>query len=194
MKTLIVYDHPYAESYCHAILDSVRDGIVETGGWVDVIDLHADRFNPVMSEKDLLAFRNQTIVDDQAIDYAARLKNADHLIMIFPIWWELMPAMTKGFIDKVIFPGTTYQYTKSGLGMTSLLPALKSVTVITTMNTPQPVYRLRYGNALQKALLRGTFKKIGCKRVKWISLNMVKFSSGTVRADWLKSLKKRVPR
>ena len=98
-----------------------------------------------------------------------------------------MPAMTKGFIDKVIFPGGAYDYTKSGLGMVSLLDKLKSVTVISTMNTPKSVYSLIYGNAVKKALIKGTFKKSGCKNVKWFSYNMIKGSSDTKRQNWLKT-------
>ena len=99
-----------------------------------------------------------------------------------------MPAMTKGFIDKVIFPGATYNYTSSGYGMKSLLKKLKSTTVITTMNTPSLLYRFVFGNAIQKALIRGTFKKTGGKNIKWCSLNMVKSSSDETRKKWLQKI------
>ncbi len=69
-----------------------------------------------------------------------------------------MPAMTKGFIDKIIFPGATYNYTKSGYGMETLLTNLKSVTVVSTMNTPKIMYKFIYGNAIYKSLIKGTFK------------------------------------
>lgn len=191
MKTLIVYNHPYDGSFCHSILDTVKKGILEGGNEVDIIDLDSDCFNPVMSGEDLLAFRNHKVVDEQAIDYIKRLKQADHLVIIFPIWWELMPSMMKGFIDKVIFPGSIYSYTKSGYGMKTMLNNLKSTTVITTMNTPKLVYKFIYGNTVKKALINGTFKKIGCKNVKWISFNMVKSSSNKKREKWLDSIEKK---
>lgn len=125
------------------------------------------------------------MIDPQACEYVQRVQAADHLVLIFPIWWELMPAMMKGFVDKVIFPGATYQYTKSGYGMTTLLPKLKSTTVITTMNTPKVLYKFTYGNAIQKALIKGTFKKSGMKKTKWLSFNMVKASNEQTRKKWL---------
>lgn len=161
---------------------------IAAGHQVDVINLDKDGFNPVMTGKDLLAFRDHQVVDEQAKDYVERVQQADHLIFIFPIWWELMPAMTKGFIDKVIFPGATYNYTSSGYGMKSLLKKLKSTTVITTMNTPSLLYRFVFGNAIQKALIRGTFKKTGGKNIKWCSLNMVKSSSDETRKKWLQKI------
>lgn len=191
MRTLIVYNHPYDGSFCHSILDTVKKGILESGNEVDIINLDSDGFNPVMSGEDLLAFRNHKVVDKQAIDYIKRLKQADHLVIIFPIWWELMPAMMKGFIDKVIFPGSIYSYTKSGYGMKTMLNNLKSTTVITTMNTPKLVYKFVYGNAIKKALVKGTFKKIGFKNVKWISFNMVKSSSDKKRKKWLNNIEKK---
>jgi NAD(P)H dehydrogenase (quinone) len=84
----------------------------KAGGEVDLIDLNKDKFNPVMDEKDLVGFIKHEMIDPQSIDYVNRLKAADQLVLIFPIWWELMPAIMKGFIDKVFFPGSAYEYKK----------------------------------------------------------------------------------
>ena len=191
MRVAIVFNHPYEGSYCNAILDAVKRGLNRAGHEIDVIHLDQDKFNPVMTAEDLLAFRNKKSIDSQALDYIQRIKAADHLVFIFPIWWELMPALMKGFIDKVIFPGETYDYTKSGYGMITLLDHLQSATVITTMNTPAIMYKFMYGNAIKKSLIRGTLKKSGIKNVKWLSLNMVKASSSEKRAKWLEKIEKR---
>jgi putative NADPH-quinone reductase len=55
-----------------------------------------------MSREDLAAWRTQPFIDEQTDDYFKRLLAADKIIFIFPIWWESMPASTKGFIDKVL--------------------------------------------------------------------------------------------
>ena len=143
MKTLIVFNHPYEGSYCNAILEAVQSGLKKGNHEVDFIHLDKDNFDPVMRNKDLAAFakaRNDaegayTMLDPQVMDYKKRLEEAEHLIFIFPIWWELMPALTKGFIDKVIFPGIAYNYGKNGR-MLFCLKNLKGLTVVTTMNTP----------------------------------------------------------
>ncbi|WP_455715313.1 NAD(P)H-dependent oxidoreductase [Anaerosporobacter sp.] len=191
MKTLIVYNHPYNGSFCHAILESVKKGALEAGNEVDVIDLDSDCFNPVMTGADLIAFKNRQAIDEQSIDYINRLREADHLVIIFPIWWELMPAMMKGFVDKVIFPGSVYGYIGSGHGLRTMLTNLKSTTVITTMNTPKLKYKYIYRNAIKNALIKGTFKKLGLKKVKWISFNMIKTSSEETRKKWLLNMEKK---
>jgi putative NADPH-quinone reductase len=126
------------------------------------------------------------LVDPQVADYGLRLEQAEHVVFIFPIWWELMPALTKGFVDKVIFPGIAYEQTNGrGSGMVTRLPKLRGLTVITTMNTPSLIYRLLFGNAIKKALLLGTFWKIGIKNRKWISLTNVKSCTQERRRNWL---------
>lgn len=184
-KTLIVTCHPYDGSFCHALMTAAKNGAQTNGNSVDIIDLEADHFDPVMHSQDLIGFLKHKAQDEQARDYIERVHAADHLILVFPIWWELMPAMMKGFIDKVIFPGETFDYTTSGTGMRSLLPQLQSTTVITTMNTPKVLYRWIFGDAIQRALLRGTFKKMGLKSVKWLNCSMVKKSSDQKRKIWL---------
>ena len=60
--------------------------------------------------------------------------------------------------------------------------------MITTMNTPSVLYWGIFGNAIQKALMRGTFWKIGYKNRKWISFNMVKMVTKEKRVKWLENL------
>jgi len=191
MKVVIVFNHPYDGSYCNAILNSVTKGLQKGNHEVDLIHLDKDGFNPVMTSRDLKAFVDRKPFDPKVIEYKERLELADQLIFIFPIWWELMPAMTKGFIDKVIFPGVAYDYKESGYGMIPLFRNIKSVTVITTMNTPRILYRLIFGNAIRKAIITGTFWKTGYKKRKWISFNMVKMISDAKRKKWLDKLEKR---
>lgn len=190
MKTVIVFNHPYDGSYCNAILQSVTAGLQKNNHEVDLIHLDKENFNPVMTCEDLKAFVNRYPVDPKVIEYKERLGNADHLVFIFPIWWELMPAMTKGFIDKVIFPGVAYDYKTNGF-MIKKLKKLKSVTLITTMNTHSFFYKLIFGNAIKRAFFTGTFWKMGYKNRKWISLNMVKFVSEDKRRNWLLKLEER---
>lgn len=191
MNVVIVFNHPYEKSYCHAILDSVIAGLQKANHRIDLIHLDKEQFNPVMTAQDLKAFKDRTPVDPKVIEYKRRLDAADQLIFIFPIWWELMPALTKGFIDRVIFPGVAYDYKPNGYGMVPLFEKIKQVTVITTMNTPKIFYRLLFGNAIKKAMLTGTFWKTGYKNRKWISMNMVKMVSEKKRVQWLSKLEKR---
>ena len=198
MRVLVVFNHPYERSYCNAILKAVEVGLQKGNHYMDLIHLDNEGFDPVMRAKDLKAFvvaakepeSSYNLLDEQVKKYKAKLLQADHVIFIFPIWWELMPALTKGFIDKLIFPGTAYDYSESGNRMIGRLKKLKGVTMISTMNTPAIAYRILFGNAIKKALLLGTFWKIGVGNRKWINLSFVKFVSATKRAKWLNRIEK----
>lgn len=186
-----MFNHPYEKSYCSAILEAVTTGLQKGKHHVDLIHLDNDNFNPVMSKEDLKAFMDHAPIDPQVIDYNNRLKNADHLIFIFPIWWDLMPAMTKGFIDRVLSPGIVYDHHPRGFGLIPLLKNLKGVTIITTMNKPKIMYWLLIGNLIRKAMLRSVFKTMGYKNLNWISHNMVKSVTQEKRVKWLYDLEKR---
>jgi NAD(P)H dehydrogenase (quinone) len=190
MRVAIVFNHPYEGSFCTAILQSVMRGLQTAGHEIDVLHLDKEGFDPVMRAADLKGFTLGTPVDPMILEYRARLEQAEHLILIFPIWWELMPAMMKGFIDKVIFPGVAYDYDKSGHfpRMIKRWRQLKGITLITTMNSPSLVYRLVFGNAIKKALFAGTFWKMGYRHRKWINFGMVKFVSQEKRKRWLTQL------
>lgn len=185
MRTIIIFNHPYKRSYCNAILKSVRKGLQKSGHEIDLMHLDDDRFNPKMSSADLKAFVEHRAVDPQVLDYHERLKKTDHLIFIFPIWWDIMPATTKGFIDRVLSPGLAYDHHPRGFGLVPLLHNLKSITVITTMNKPKIMYSLLIGNLIRKVMIKSVFRTMGYKNVRWISYTSVKRVSHERRVKWL---------
>jgi NAD(P)H dehydrogenase (quinone) len=203
VRVLVIFNHPYEGSFCAAILEAVQKGLLAAGHGCDVINLDEDKFDPVMRSKDLRAFAMARtrpddaaqLLDPQVAGYKDRMEQAEHIVFIFPIWWELMPAMMKGFIDKVIFPGIVYNQTdgKNG-GMVCRLTALRGVTVVTTMNTPSMIYRILFGNAVKRALLTGTFWKIGVRNRRWINLTSVKSRTQKRRQEWLAGIETRMQR
>ena len=196
MNTLIVFNHPYGGSFCGAILAAVERGLKTGGHKCRVINLDQDDFDPVMRSKDLLAFVGAgragedalDAIDEQVREYKGHLEWAEHLVMIFPVWWMTTPAMTKGFIDKVIFPAIAYDM-KDGRLVSRL--SLRKVTVITTMNTPADIYREVFGNPLEGSLIKGTFRQIGIENIEWTSLNEVKQVSREQREAWLEEIERR---
>ncbi|WP_211746165.1 NAD(P)H-dependent oxidoreductase [Paenibacillus sp. Marseille-Q4541] len=201
MKVLIVFDHPYTatafeniphqRSFSAALLNSVTKGLLSAGHELDLIDLHADGFNPVMSAEELAAWRHKETLDPLTKDYQRRMFEADHLIFIFPIWWESMPALTKGFIDKVFAKGIVYEEPKTGRPFVSKLKKLKGVSVLTVMATPGFVYRWIFGNPVTKMLFRGTFRKMGFHKLKWYNYTRMADRSLDERTKYLEKTEKR---
>lgn len=195
-RNLLVLDHPYTleasnnvphfRAFSSALAQHVIDHLRSKGQAVDVIDLHADGFNPVMSAQDLANWRKGEPADELTASYQQRLLNSDRLILVFPIWWELMPAMTKGFIDKVY--AKSILYTQDGFKMETHLSPNFEVVAITTMGTPKLLYRTIFGKPAIKALQVGLSKKTGIRHFKWIPYSGVDKLSLEKRQELIGSL------
>jgi len=89
-------------------MHSFIEGIKENKNCFDVLDLNKEKFNPIMSEEELAAYSQGKSFDPKIKEYQERLIKSDYLVMIFPIWWMIMPARLKGWMDKVLLPGFTF--------------------------------------------------------------------------------------
>jgi NAD(P)H dehydrogenase (quinone) len=123
------------------------------------------------------------------VEMAREINESDELMLLFPIWWELMPAQMKGFFDTVMCPGLLYT-NLSEFKLKVISDKWKKVTVITTMNTPNFLYRTVFGNAINFALKYGTFMKLGVKSYRWINLSSVKLKSPSKRQNDLHRIEK----
>jgi NAD(P)H dehydrogenase (quinone) len=204
---LLVLDHPYSlasaadvpheRSFSAAAAAAAVRGATAAGHDVDVIDLAADGFDPVMRREDLVAWRTRSgAVDPQVVDYQQRLRHADHLAFVFPIWWEAMPAMTKGFLDRVLAKGVLFDEVPGAKGnpFRNLMPDLRSVSLVTVMTTPHAAYRWWFGDPVTKIVFKGTFGKLGVKRLRWHNLASVTSRSADDRARMLAGVEARFAR
>lgn len=108
MKILIIYTHPNHQSFNGAILKQVQNNLSKTHT-VKTLDLYAEQFDPVLQFDENHRRRDLDKVAEME-QYRDLVTWADHLIFIFPIWWSGMPAILKGFIDRVFVSGFAYSY------------------------------------------------------------------------------------
>ncbi len=113
MKYLIIYAHPNPKSFNHALLETVEGALKKAGKDYAVRDLYAMGFNPVLSSGDFEAFQSGQIPADIKAEQDL-IKNSDVLIFIHPVWWTGMPAILKGYIDRVMSFGFAYTYGPQG--------------------------------------------------------------------------------
>jgi NAD(P)H dehydrogenase (quinone) len=165
MKTTIVLAHPWHGSFNKAILDVVEKEMKNKNKDTVLIDLNKDQFNPVMQEAELALFSKGQYLDEQVKKYQTILTDSDELIFIFPVWWYNLPAILKGFLDKVILKSFAYQEAKAGIK--GLLTQIKQATVITTSQAPTWYLKYVMGNPIKNAFIKGTLHGIGIKNVKW---------------------------
>ena len=113
MKHLIIYSNPETESFSHRILECVKEYSEEKGHEVVVRDLYAMGFNPILSGEELKALEKDGSVPDDVKAEHEFLFWADVITFIHPIWWSV-PAMMKGYYDRVFTYDYVYTYTEDG--------------------------------------------------------------------------------
>jgi NAD(P)H dehydrogenase (quinone) len=203
MRVMLILDHPYTldsapnvrhqRSFSAAIAAAVASGCVDAGHRVDVADLAADEFNPAMTKADLLAWRQSRVVDPVVLDYQQRLFAADHLVFVFPVWWEAMPAATKGFLDRVLTKGVVFEELQEVKGnpFRNQLTRLTGVSVLTVMTTPDKAYRWWFRDPLTKIMFKGTFGKIGVKNLTWTNYASITEKTDDQRQQLLRDTRQR---
>ncbi|MDP2156214.1 MAG: NAD(P)H-dependent oxidoreductase [Nitrospirota bacterium] len=136
MKYLILYAHPNPKSFNHAILETVQTELQKAGREVSLRDLYAQNFNPVLSANDLAGIVQGKLQPEVKAEQE-HISSADVIVVIYPLWWSGMPAILKGYIDRVFTDGFAYHISETGID--SLLKS-KKVLLITTTGAPQEMY------------------------------------------------------
>lgn len=187
MKTIIVFAHPWHGSFNKAVLDVVIDSLKDRKKDYEVIDLNKDAFNPVMQENDLALFSKGQTSDKLVEKYQNLLKESDQVVFIFPIWWFGMPAILKGFIDKVMLKTYAYEYGK--LGLIGKLTNIKSTTIITTSEMPTFLLKFGFGSPISRTF-KATLKSVGMKNIKWMNKDFITKGKESGRIKFLDKVKK----
>jgi putative NADPH-quinone reductase len=161
------------------VLDLVVKTLHEGGHAVDVLDLHREPFDPVMRVEELAVYSKGQVLDPKVLEYQRRISQSDHLVFIFPVWWEVMPALLKGFFDKVFLP----EFAFAEADASPLLTHIRSGTAITTMGAPKPIY-----TSVEPVLCKGILEFCGVQRTRWFNICQVNLIPPEDRAAWLRDI------
>ncbi|WP_207694734.1 NAD(P)H dehydrogenase (quinone) [Enterococcus sp. DIV0212c] len=185
MNVLIIYAYPNTTGYTHAIFNNVKQG-TEQKNTVKIIDLYKENFDPILVFNETKKRRNMQF-DEETASYREQILWADHIIFVFPIWWGGMPAILKGFIDKVFSKGFAYTY-KGSLPVGLLKE--KSAWIITTEDSPKwykKLFQQDYGTVLKKQVLH----MCGIKKVQHFSLSSLRNLNEGQRKKFLQKMLKK---
>ncbi len=108
MRALVVYSHPRESSFNAAIRDLVLERLRRAGAEVRLRDLYAEGFDPVLSANDHETYEQVPTNRQRVEDHCADLQWCDTLIFVYPTWWYGLPAMLKGWLDRVMLPDVAF--------------------------------------------------------------------------------------
>lgn len=180
-RILLIQAHPSGDSLCHALADAFESGVRETSCELRRIDLRTLRFDPILHHGN----RGDQPLEPDLLQAQQHIAWAEHLVFVYPNWWGSMPALLKGFFDRVLLPGFAYKYRPNSSLWDKLL-AGRTAQLLVTMDTPGWYYRWlwhRPGHNQMRHTILG-FCGIALTRIS--EMAPVHGASLAQRAEWLR--------
>jgi NAD(P)H dehydrogenase (quinone) len=115
LRILVVFAHPLETSFVSALHARVVEILRSRGHTVDDLDLYAVKFDPVMSREGLLHYVDTSANTCEVEGYVDRLRAAEALVLVFPVWFDGLPAIMQGYFQRVFLPGVAVRIDEAGL-------------------------------------------------------------------------------
>ena len=179
-RIVVIVGTPLQDSYCEAIGRAYQRGAESSGHEVRLFVLGDMNFEPVLRE----GYRHEQPLEPDLVAAREAFIAAGHVVLIFPLWCGDMPAIMKGFIERILQPDLL-RIQRSGGRESWKLFKNKSAHVIMTMGMPGWFYRWYFGAHALKLMKRNILHFIGIKPVRETLFGMVSGVSGQKREQWL---------
>jgi NAD(P)H dehydrogenase (quinone) len=173
MRILLVYCHPRAGSFTEAARDTAIAAFQGAGHEVDLLDLYAEGFNPVMSDAERAGYHTRGENRVPVADHLDRVKAAEGLVFVYPTWWYAQPAMLKGWLERVLIPHETFTMPEGNQPIRGLMQNIRMLAVVTSLGSPKWWWWL-VGRPGQRILLSGI--RVLCHpkcRTIWLALHRI---------------------
>jgi len=179
---LIINGHPRKDSFNSVIAETYKKAAVNSGASVKLINVIDLKFEAFQTQ-----FKDFEVSED-ILNTRKLIKEANHIIWIYPIWWYSMPALLKAFIEQTFISGFAFEYLKSDkvLKWNKFLEG-KTTSIISTMDAPPWYYNFFVKNPGGK-FLKESMKFCGIKFKSKLYFGSVKLSSEEQRKKWLKNV------
>lgn len=191
MRVLVVYCHPVPDSFCAALRDTVLEAIALRGCEARLVDLYAEDFDPVMRCEERRLYNMRSPSDPALRAHVDNLGWAEMIVFVYPTWWYGLPAMLKGWLDRVW--ATDVAFTLKGNGMAvPLMTHVSKIAVVTTCGAPR-WWSYIVGQPGKKTIMRG-IRALCARRCKTLFLAhyMMDVSTPASRAAFLSRVKQKL--
>ena len=184
-KILIINGHPDNESFNFALAQAYKKGVEHSNAEVKEINVRDLAFNPNLQ----FGYRKRTELEPDLLKAQELIKWANHLVWIYPVWWGSIPAILKGFIDRVFLPGFAFKKREGSVWWDKFLSG-KTARLICTLDQPAWYYKWINGNPSHNAMKKLTMQFVGIKKVKSTTIGPMRLSKEEFRNKWLARIEK----
>ena len=175
-KILLINGHPNNDSFCSALAEAYKKGALSEGAIVREIIVGELNFNPNLQ----FGYQKRAELEPDLVEAWEKIKWADHLVWVHPVWWGGLPAITKGFIDRVFLPGFAFKYRENSVWWDKLLTG-KTAHIITTLDQPGWYYWLVNGRPSVNQLKKTTLEFCGVSPVNVSYIGPIRNSKNEAR-------------
>ena len=182
---LVILGHAQGDSLCGALADAFAQGVKAQGREVRVLKLSALQFDPVLHT----AYRPVQPLEPDLLAAQQSIAQAQHLVFVYPVWWGTMPALLKGFLDRVLLPGFAFRYRRNSPWWDRLL-AGRSARLLVTMDTPPWYYRWVWRQPGHQQMRRTVLGFCGVRPVRISEFGPVRLATAQQRQAWTDAARK----
>lgn len=177
MRILIVYSHPVPESFNAAVRDTALESLRQGGHEVRLLDLYADGFDPVMGAQERRDYHTEDLNENPVREHIALIRWAEGLLFVYPTWWYGLPAMLKGWLDRVWVPHVTFSMPVDNQPIQPLMTHIRFLGAVTTCGAPWWWSKV-VGEPGRRTILRG-IRALCAKRCRTLWQAHYKMDSST---------------
>lgn len=179
-KIALINGHPNAAAFNFGLAAAYKAGAEEAGAEVREIVIRTLDFNPNLQ----FGYQQRMEWEPDLVKAWETIQWADHLVWVHPVWWGGLPAITKGFIDRLFLPGMAFRYRENSVWWDKLLKG-KTGHIMTTLDQPGIFYWLYFGRPSVNQLKKSTLEFCGVKPVKVSYFGIIKTADAATRQQWL---------
>ncbi len=184
-KVCIIVGHAQRETFCEALAEAYMHGAAAAGHQARLFVLSRMAFDPILHE----GFSKVQPLEPDLKEAQDAIGWADHLVIVFPLWLGTLPAILKGFLERVLQPGFAFESDANLSGYKPLLKG-KSARIVITMGMPALVYRFYFGAHALKMFKRNILNFVGISPVRHTLFGMIGASSEKTRRRWLDKMQR----
>jgi NAD(P)H dehydrogenase (quinone) len=168
MRVLLIHSHPREDSLSAALRDAAHSALTAGGHEVEVRNLYAEGFVPALTAEERGRYHDVSGNLAGIEDHVESLRRAEALLLVYPTWWYGMPAMLKGWFDRVWAPGVAFRLGEGAIE--PMLTNIRKIGIVTTYGSPN--WLLWYIGRIDRKLMGRGISRLcarGCK-VEWLTL------------------------
>lgn len=177
---LVINGNPDKDSFSTELARAYEKGALKGAANVNVLHLHDLEFDPILHN----GFKEKMPLEPDLIKAQSLIKQANHLVFVYPVWWGTYPALLKGFIDRTFLPGFAFKGNGKSVYWDKLLTG-KTAHIIETFDAPVWFYEDVYKSPAKNSLSVAVLNFCGIKPVEYSAFTPIKGSTSKERDKWL---------